>query len=391
MRTVTPAHRARPEDPVPGRRALLAGLAAGLLVALGGVPRILLAAGTLPEVLRPFVWSDALFVYLRGLSGGRLPYVDTPFEYPPLIGLVSGVLSLVSSGPAPFVAAWVAIVAVAAGCTGALLARAAGAGRVWWCWVLAPQLVLLGTVNFDLVPTALLVAAIVLARSRRDALAMLALGLGAVAKLFPAASAPVLLLRANDRLRAAGIFTLVAALFYLPTALQPHPSAAGIGFYAVGIRSNLDSIWGLAERLLDVVGVANAGLVVLTITLAGLALTYVGRVLPAALRAPDPAIGIGMATVALLLWSRLFSPQYSLWVLPLFVLLGLRRRTYALLAAADVGVFFTIYPLTLVPRDATDAVGAALLGALGACVVLRHVALLAMWRELGSRAREQTA
>lgn len=390
MRTVTPAHRARPEDPVPGRRALFAGLAAGLLVALGGVPRILLAAGALPEVLRPFIWSDALFVYLRGLSGGRLPYVDTPFEYPPLIGLVSGVLSLVSSGPVPFVAAWVAIVAVAAGCAGTLLARASGGGRVWW-WVLAPQLVLLGTVNFDLVPTALLVAAIVLARSRRDALAMLALAVGAVAKLFPAASAPILLLRASDRLRAAVIFTVVAALFYLPTALQPHPSAAGIGFYAVGIRSNLDSIWGLAERLLDVVGVSNAGLVVLTSTLAGLALTYVGRVLPAALRASDPAIGIGMATVALLLWSRLFSPQYSLWVLPLFVLLGLRRRTYALLAAADVGVFITIYPLTLVPRDATDAVGAALLGALGACVVLRHVALLAMWRELGSRAREQTA
>lgn len=390
MRTVTPAHRARPKDPVPGRRALFAGLAAGLLVALGGVPRILLAAGALPEVLRPFIWSDALFVYLRGLSGGRLPYVDTPFEYPPLIGLVSGVLSLVSSGPVPFVAAWVAIVAVAAGCAGTLLARASGGGRVWW-WVLAPQLVLLGTVNFDFVPTALLVAAIVLARSRRDALAMLALAVGAVAKLFPAASAPILLLRASDRLRAAVIFTVVAALFYLPTALQPHPSAAGIGFYAVGIRSNLDSIWGLAERLLDVVGVSNAGLVVLAITLAGLALTYVGRVLPAALRASDPAIGIGMATVALLLWSRLFSPQYSLWVLPLFVLLGLRRRTYALLAAADVGVFITIYPLTLVPRDATDAVGAALLGALGACVVLRHVALLAMWRELGSRAREQTA
>ena len=388
MRAVTPADRARPDGPFADRRALAAGIGAALVVALGGVPRILLAAGALPDPLRPFVWSDALFVYLRGLSGQRLPYVDTPFEYPPLIGVVSGVLSLLSSGPVPFVAGWVAIVAVAAGCAAALLARAAGAGRAWRYWVLAPQLVLLGTVNFDLVPVALVICAALLARSRRGTLAAAALGVGAVAKLFPAASAPILVLRSSGGLRAAAAFAAVVALFYLPTALLPFSSVAGVGFYAVGIRSNLDSVWGLAERLLEVAGVPAAGAMVVAVTLTGLVLTYVFRVLPMARRAADPAVGMAMATLALLFWSRLFSPQYSLWVLPFFALLGLRPRTYALLVAADIGVFVTIYPLTLVPRDATDVVGALLLGALGACVVLRQVALLAMWRELSSRAQE---
>lgn len=370
------------------RRALVAGIGAALVVALGGVPRILLAAGVLPDALRPFVWSDALFVYLRGLSGQRLPYVDTPFEYPPLIGIVSGALSLLSSGPVPFVAGWVAIVAAAAGCAAALLVRDTGARPAWRYWVLAPQLALLGTVNFDLVPVALVVAAVLLARSRRDALAAVALAFGAVAKLFPAASAPILVLRSRDWLRAAAAFVAPVTFFYLSTALWPFSSVAGVGFYAVGIRSNLDSVWGIAERLLEVAGVPAAGVLVVVVTLAGLVITYVLRVLPMARRAADPAVGMAMATLALLFWSRLYSPQYSLWVLPFFALLGLRPRTYALLVAADVGVFLTIYPLTLVPRDATDVVGALLLGALGACVVLRQVALVAMWRELSSRAQE---
>lgn len=361
------------------RRVVAAGFAATLVTAMGGIPRIMLASGTLPDALRPFVWSDALFVYERGLSGHRLPYIDTPFEYPPLIGALSALFSLISPGPATFVTAWVIVVALAAGGCAALLAASVGADRAWRYWVLAPQLLLLGTVNFDLLPAALLTLAAITQRSRLALVAMLALALGTLAKLFPAASVPLAAARAR-RPAPIAAFVAVLALFYLPTALQPFSSASGVGFYAVGIRANIDSIWGLAERVLGGLGVQNTGVLVLAVTLMGLAATYLAVVLPRGSRALDPAVGFCLATIALLFWSRLYSPQYSLWLLPFFALLVVPVRVFALLVLADIGVFFTIYPLTLVERPPDDVVASALVAAMAAFVVLRHLALWGLWR-----------
>lgn len=360
------------------RIAGIAALAAAVTLA-GGIPRILLSSGTLVGGLRPFVWSDVLFVYERGLTGHRLPYVDTPFEYPPLTGAISALLSLAAPAPAWFVTAWAILVALAAAVCAAVLAAHAGAGRTLRYFVLTPQLFLLGTVNFDLVPVALVAFAAVSQRTRRDLASMAALALGTVAKLYPAASVPLAWWRSSRRSAAALVFALVIGAFYVPTVLQPASSAGGIAFYAVGIPANMDSVWGLLEGGLRAFGVGAAGSVVLAVTIAGLVVSYVALVVPRALRDRDPVVGICLATVALLFWSRLYSPQYSLWLLPFFVLLGIAPRVFALLTVADVGVFFSIYPLTLVERQPGDAGSTFLLGALAAFVVLRHVALWRIW------------
>jgi hypothetical protein len=345
---------------------------------------VLLAAGALPEALRPYIWSDALFVYERGLSGHRLPYADGPFEYPPLIGMISAALSLLAPGPTLFVLGWVIVVAVAAGCCAAMLAAASG-GRVWPYFALAPQLLLLGTVNFDLLPAAIITAAVAAQRSGRAILAMAALAFGTAAKLFPGASAPLVALRTPRPALALATFVGTLSVLYLPTAFLPFSSLGGVGFYAIGIRSNIDSLWGLTERLLTTLGMPNAGGIVLAVTIVGLALTYLGFVLPRGHRAADPAVGFCLATIALLFWTRLYSPQYSLWLLPFFALLALPVRAFALLAVADVGVFVTIYPLTLVERDPQDLSAPALFAAMAAFVVLRHLALWRMWREVLAR------
>ena len=99
---------------------------AAAVVALSALPRILLAAGALPDPLRPFVWSDPLFTYVRGLSGHRLPYLDTPFEYPPVVGAISGLFSVIADHAALYVALWSALLAAAAGVTAWILVPAAG-------------------------------------------------------------------------------------------------------------------------------------------------------------------------------------------------------------------------------------------------------------------------
>lgn len=69
-------------------------------------------------------------------------------------------------------------------------------------------------------------------------------------------------------------------------------------------------------------------------------------VMPRAARAADPAVGVALAAVALLFWTRLYSPQFSLWILPFFALLPLSRRALGALLLGDLAVFFTVYPLS---------------------------------------------
>lgn len=358
---------------------MAAALAAGSLTLAGGVPRVLLAAGSLPDQLRPFVWSDVLFVYERGLSHGRVPYLDSPFEYPPLVGGVSALFSIVLAGPVAFVAAWVIVCATAAAACAALVARSTPR---WPLFAFAPQLLLLGTVNFDPLPTLFMTAAVVAQRAGADVRAAAFLALGTVAKLYPAASAPLGALRARRGRVFVAMFVAVVAAFYLPTIALPYSGARGVGFYAVGIRANVDSVWGIVERLLAGLGVPATSEIVVVATLVGLAATYLVFILPRARSARDAAVPIALATLAVLLWSRLYSPQYSLWVLPFLALLDVPVRRYVLLTVADIVVFFTVYPLTLVARTTDDTIGALLLAALAGSVVLRHFALWLVWRDI---------
>jgi hypothetical protein len=369
-----------PESGATRRAAAGVAAVAALVLVASGVPRAMLASGALPEFLRPIVWSDVLFTYLRGLSGHRLPYVDTPFEYPPLVGILSGALSLVVSTATAYVVAWVVVTGAFAAAGAFVLAREAGSRRALAYWALTPQLLLLGGINFDVLPAALVAVAAVATRRGWHIAAAASLAAGAAAKLYPLASLPLAILRAKGRIAATAVAFAVLAVFYLPTMFLAYSSLAGLGFYAVGISSNLDSVWGIVERALAAMGVSDTQGAILLITFIGLVATYVLRVVPRGLRASDPAVAFLLATVALLFWSRLYSPQYSLWLLPFFVLLPLGARLFALLCVADIGVFFTIYPLTLVQRGADDQVGAILLAALAAFVVLRHAALIAVWR-----------
>lgn len=356
---------------------------AAATVLVGAVPRLLLAGDALPPWLRPFIWSDVLFTWDRGLSGGRLPFRDAYFEYPPLAGYMSGLFSLAAPSALAYVAAWAVVQAVAAAAIAALLVREGSGRRAVWTWALAPQLALFGPLNFDLLAVLALVLAVRWMRSEAPLRTVAALAAGTAAKLFPAAALPVALLRGSAvaphavaaRLAAFGV--LVAAC-YAPAAAAPFSSLESLERYPVGIPPNFDSLWGIAAGGLAVIGVAPE-LPILVVTTLGLAATYVAFVLPLARTARDPAVPVALAVISLLLWSRLYSPQFSLWVLPFFALTTLPRRAFVLLVAADVAVSLTVYPITLVEREPGDPLEPLLFGVLAAGVVARHAALVVSW------------
>lgn len=363
-------------------RLVLAVLAA-TAVLIGGAPRILLAAGTLPDALRPFTWSDPLFTYLRGLTGHRLPYLETPYEYPPLLGMLAGLLSSLAPDAVWYVGLWTIVLALCAAATAYLIAPFASAKRVAGAWALAPQLVVLGTLNFDLVAVVFLIAAVVSTRTGPSLTASGLLGLGTAAKLFPAAALPAAVVHVRGRGTAVAIFFAVVAALTIPTLLAPSSAVAGVVYYA-SLGSNLDSLWGMLARVLAALGLPAADGIVLVVTLVGLVITYA-----VALRyaRAEPATAFGLAVLAVMLFARRYSPQYSLWILPTLALAPIPGRTVALLAIADTLVFLTVSPLTLVPRSAAGVADIALLGALAAGVVLRQTALVMIWRSLTRSAK----
>ncbi|MBL7495133.1 DUF2029 domain-containing protein [Frankia sp. CNm7] len=198
-------------------------------------------------------YSDVVALYSQeGLSGGKVPFLDYPTEYPPLIGLTMEVVAEVA-GLAPaqrpvyreennqqVLDHWTidsrsalfydltAVLFLCLAClTVVLTARAAGRRRPWDAalFALAPVLVLHLLTNWDMVAVALAAAAVYAWSRRAPVAAGVLLGLGVATKLYPAlflVALGVLCLRTGQvrafaRTLAATAATVVAVL--LPTWL----------------------------------------------------------------------------------------------------------------------------------------------------------------------------
>jgi hypothetical protein len=283
-----------------------------------------------------YVYGSTKDLMLQGL----VPYRDFVFEYPPgaliplrLAGDDADFLSLMMLGCAVVtqVAAW-------------------GAGGPVAGWSIAALPVLAGALvrtHFDLFPTALAVAglALVLTRPRRGALelgfALLALGM--MTKLWPAALGAVafcwLYGRGERRVALRG-----AAVFVLVVAATGIPFAALGGFPSAMVQFHLHrpvQIESTAASVLEVVGGAHVtgdpvihdefksngldgGAADLVAALSTLALLICAAlILRLVARRPTrealvlAALAITLAFVA---FSKVLSPQYVVWLLPLAAL-----------------------------------------------------------------------
>jgi hypothetical protein len=277
-----------------------------------------------------------LYVYSVGhglLADGQVPFRDFDFEYPPLallpIGLIGGSavgLSLAMLG--------CAIVAQ-------LAAWSLGGARAGWAMVLLPLVAgALVRTHIDLLPAALTLVGLALVVRERPAWGLAMLGLGTMAKLYPAAIALVAvawLLGRGDR-RAAGRGAIAFGLVVLALGV---PFAVLGGFPETMVRFHADrpvQIESSAASVLEVLGGSYvtgdpvrpdrfksngldggaASVVMALTTLASLAALAALTAL-AARRPRTDALILGSfgVTLALVALSKVFSPQYLCWLLPL--------------------------------------------------------------------------
>ncbi len=199
---------------------------------------------------------------------------------------------------------------------------------------LSPLVVVHAFTNFDVLATALATTGLLAWARRRPVLAGVLIGLGGAAKLYPLfLLIPILLLclragRLRDGLRATAAAGLTWLVVNAPIAAL-FPAGWGEFFRLNGGRgADPDSLYTVVSTFTGWPGF-DAGLqpgqypITLNLVAAGLfvlACSAIGWVALAAPRRPRLAQLCFLVVCAFLLTNKVWSPQYSLWLVPLAVL-----------------------------------------------------------------------
>ncbi|WP_346620651.1 glycosyltransferase 87 family protein [Blastococcus montanus] len=341
------------------RAGTLAAVGVALLVLAGGWwmrARCLPGGWSGGEQFYGYCYSDVAPLWSRrGLDEGAGPYGDEPLEYPPVLAVriwLAAVLAHVLPG-APTTMTFAAtnglFVVVEVLVALVLLRRLGlGPGRLLW-WAAAPTLLLYAFFNWDTLPVALLLGAVLLhVRGRHTASGVLA-GLGAAAKVFPGFLVPlvVLALLARRRPGAALLHGGAAALVFVAVHVPAYLLAPDgwDRFYELSSSrgAHVDSLWFLLARLggpnLDPAALSLASLLVF-----GLAATAV-VVLGVRRRRPEDWWQLLLPVlVCFILANKVYSPQYTLWLVPLMALVLRRAAPFVAVVLSDVLVHAVEFP-----------------------------------------------
>ena len=230
--------------------------------------------------------------------------------------------------------------------------------RIWDAALVAASPILIFQIftNFDALATALAIGGLLAWARRRPGLAGILIGLGVAAKLYPALFLlPLLVLGVRTgRLADAVRTTAVAALTWLAVNLPVmllYPRGWS-EFYRLNTRrtQDMDSLFNVIKSFTGWPGldpnlgfwqppvVLNAVVAVLFLTCCT-AIAYIGLTAPQRPRLAQLAF---LVVAAFLLVNKVWSPQFSLWLVPLAVLALPHRRV--LLA------WMTVDALVWVPR-----------------------------------------
>jgi len=302
------------------------------------------------QMLWPFRGiREHLLPYLTGgLSPDDGQLVGGAVEYPVLTGLFMWATGLLAGNDAEFLAVSALFLAPFGLLTGWLLARLTG--RRAFVWAAAPALVAYAFLNWDLLVTAAMVAAVYAWARGRPVLAAGLLGVGAALKLYPGFFVlPLLAERLARRdwrgglgvvLASGGVFLAVNAPFLLA---NPHVWWATYEFQRMrraDITTNSIWFWGLPRLTTEQLN---------TLTPALIGLAWAVALLVGAWRATRGAGGYpwvqvsGAMLCAFLLLNKVHSPQYTLWLLPFFVLISVRWGWWVGFWALDLLLFVGLF------------------------------------------------
>jgi uncharacterized membrane protein len=322
-----------------------------------------------------YCYTDVLALYYaEGLNEGKVPYKDHPVEYPVVTGYFMGALGLpvhelgekypeINQGKWFYNANALVLSALAVASVAMILALRRR--RPWDAaiFALSPIVLVTATVNWDFLAIALAVFGVYAWARRWPVLAGVLLGLGGAAKLWPLfILGPLFVLGLRARRMAPFWLATAAAVVMwiavnLPVAVfyrdswnrffelnRERPIDWGTSWY---IGRWLDSKWntgtagdqGPFQWLSDHVLVLNN----ISYGLTALACLGVAALALLAPRRPRLAQLAFLVVAAFLIFSKVWSQQYVLWLLPLIVLARPRWGAVVAWTVAEIGYFAAFY------------------------------------------------
>ncbi len=330
---------------------------------------------------------------IRGIQGGLFPYVegglqggdlvDGGIEYPVLTGLFMWLVGTFVSNDGN---TYLKVSAMALAPFGILTAYWLARMVKWRAllWAAAPAVVLYAFHNWDLLVVAVVVAGLWYWWRDRPLGAAVMFGIGGCLKLYPLFFLAALFM---DRLArgdrrgalnglAAGAGTF--ALINLPFALVNFE-----GWWATyefhRLRGpNYDSMWYLRFPQLppETLNLLTGGLTLATFAAAlGYGWVRWKR------EGVYPFLQVAGAMLAgFLLWNKVHSPQYTLWLLPFFALLNVNTLWWAAYSAVDltvyIGVFRFFYETQLGQGNEGAAFRAMSIGVYGRAILLAALIII---------------
>jgi uncharacterized membrane protein len=295
-----------------------------------------------------FCYTDIVPLFRsEGLAQRKFPYLQHPNEYPVGTGLVMWVSALPARAEGDFFGVNVVVLSAAAVVVTILLFELVGSRALFFA--AAPTLLLNAFLNWDLVPVLLMTAGTVAFLRQRDGRSGALLGAGAATKIFPGLVAVPFVL---DRLRTRGLrqaLRLAIATIFLAVAINlPFMILTWHNwtlFFRFNSRRVMDwaTVWFLGCH--TATGRLDCGHPAL-FSAASVAAFVAGSVLVWGLKARwEPNFARWTfafpVLVIFLLTAKVYSPQYSLWLLPWFALVLPDVRLFMAFELADVAVYFT--------------------------------------------------
>jgi hypothetical protein len=298
-------------------------------------------------------YSDAVpFWGLRGVAAGELPYFQARMEYPVLTGAliwVEGFVARLLGGARADAADFLnAVVVGNAVLAFLILDMMRGAGvelRRQYVWALAPPLVLYLGHNWDLLATAIAVAAVLAARRGAARRATGLAAVGAAAKLFPVLLLPLLGLEALFRrggLVRATILVLIAVAAWgavnLPVAALAYDHWREFYAFSTARAGTAASVWELLGQFGWLVTDVPTRNLWSFVAFAGGAAAIVA--IGWRRHGERPWILFMPVLAWFLLTNKVYSPQFDLWLWPFVVLFATRWRPVLLFLIGDIAAYF---------------------------------------------------
>jgi uncharacterized membrane protein len=309
------------------------------------------------------LWSD------ERLDVGAVPYRDTTVEYPVLTGAFMWVTADLTRGVHAIDSGWSELIlfglltaVLLSACALVTTAATAQTARKRpydaAIFALSPLLVFHAFSNWDLLAMAFASCALWAWSRQRPVLAGAMIGLGTAAKLYPVfllVAIGILAIRTrkfSDAVWAAVSAGLVWCAVNIPVALAYHRGWWEFYKFSIDRPTERSTFWAMIRTLVD--GSLTAtdapvwkppGIAVALALFAVLALVVVlGLAAPVRPRLAQLAF---LCVLAFLLTTKVWSPQYSLWLVPLIALARPRWRLTLVWQFTEVLVWFATLTLLL--------------------------------------------